>query len=218
MAETEIIIRILVATFLGGLVGFEREIHGCAAGLRTHILVSIGSAVFMLTSLIMSVSYGHLGEVDPSRIAAGVVTGVGFLGAGAIIRYGYSIKGLTTAASIWAVAAIGLSAGAGMFLVAGTTTVVVVAVLFLHTLEEHMEGRRKYKKLLIRICHDCHLDEKLVKNVIETYGGTVEKVKGSEGGGGPLLIFSVVMSRHCKKDVVGDLLSVPEIEEVRWVK
>ena len=81
------------------MVGFERELHGCAAGLRTHILVCVGATLFIITSISM-VQYSEL--VDPTRIAAGVVTGIGFLGAGAIMRYGASIRGLTTASSIWA--------------------------------------------------------------------------------------------------------------------
>ena len=134
-----IAVRIILSAVLGGLVGLERQIHGRAAGLRTHILVSVGSGLFMLVSILVSSSYGHLGSVDPSRIAAGVVTGIGFLGAGAIIRYESNIKGLTTAASIWAVAAIGLAAGAGLYAPALITTVVVVAVLILSRLEERME-------------------------------------------------------------------------------
>ncbi len=132
MPTAALVIRIILSAMLGAIVGVEREIHGCAAGLRTHILVSVGSAVFMITSVVIAPMYSHLGDVDPSRIAANVVTGVGFLGAGAIIRYGASIRGLTTAASIWAVAAIGLAAGAGLYLASGVTTVVVVATLFCH--------------------------------------------------------------------------------------
>lgn len=217
MGEIEIIIRLLIATFLGGLVGFEREIHGCAAGLRTHILVSIGSAVFMLTSLIMSYSYGHIGNVDPSRIAAGVVTGIGFLGAGAIIRYGYSIRGLTTAASIWAVSAIGLSAGAGMYLVSGTTTAVVVGILFLHNLEEHMEIKSKSKKLLVKLDNEKKIEDEHIMKVIRTYGGKVERVKGEQEEGGLVRIFSVYVSRHCRKDVVADILLIEGVLAVKWV-
>ena len=139
MSVTVIILRLVLSVVFGGLVGIEREVHGRAAGLRTHILVSLGSALFMITSLLVGASYGHLGSVDPSRIAAGVVTGIGFLGAGAIIRFGISIRGLTTAASIWAVAAIGLAVGAGLYIAAGTATLLVVVVLFLSRLEEKME-------------------------------------------------------------------------------
>lgn len=146
MTDLSIVVRILVAAILGAAVGLEREVHGRAAGLRTHILVCVGSALFMVTSILMSAYHGQTGQVDPSRIAAGVVTGIGFLGAGAIIRSGSGIRGLTTAASIWAIAAIGIAVGAGMYVAAVVTTAVVVAVLFLSRIEEKMElksGRKK---------------------------------------------------------------------------
>lgn len=146
MGNLVILVRILIAAFLSGLIGLERELHGCAAGLRTHILVCIGSALFMLTSIFVAESYKSIGTVDPSRIAAGVVTGIGFLGAGAIIRYGTSIRGLTTAASIWAVAAIGLAIGAGMYEAGGIATVISLMVLILSRLEEKMFLKHRNKK------------------------------------------------------------------------
>jgi len=109
-------VRLILAFILGGVIGLEREKKGVSAGLRTHILVTVGSALIMLTSLYI---YGMFKEegcsIDPGRIAAGVVTGVGFLGAGTIIRSKEGIRGLTTAASIWISAAIGLAVGCGYF-------------------------------------------------------------------------------------------------------
>ena len=106
------ILKLTVAGLCGGLIGLERERDNKPAGIRTQMLVAIGSALFMIVSL----SVGSDMRVDPSRIAAQVVTGIGFLGAGAIIRERGSVKGMTTAASIWVVAAIGLTIGAGLFL------------------------------------------------------------------------------------------------------
>ena len=137
-----ILLRLLLSTVMAAAIGIEREIHRRAAGLRTHILVSLGSTLFMMTSISVAMSYGVAGDADPSRIAAGVVTGIGFLGAGAIIRYGSSIKGLTTAASIWVVAAIGLAVGAGVYWAAAITTALSVAVLVLSRLEERMELKK----------------------------------------------------------------------------
>ena len=139
MEVSIIVIRVILSAILSAIIGLEREIKHRAAGLRTHILVSVGATLFMMTSINIAFTYGHAGTADPSRIAAGVVTGIGFLGAGAIIRYGSSIKGLTTAASIWAVAAIGLAVGAGMYWAAGITTLVVIAVLILSRFEERLE-------------------------------------------------------------------------------
>src|SRR6185312_1132190 len=115
----ELLVRILVGTVLGGAIGYERDLRGRPAGLRTHAIVALASATFMVVST-RFFYFQHYGKddlvaVDPSRIAASVVSGIGFLGAGAILRDGITIKGLTTAAGLWLVAAIGMAAGGGMY-------------------------------------------------------------------------------------------------------
>jgi putative Mg2+ transporter-C (MgtC) family protein len=125
----EMILRFLLAAALGAGIGYQRERAGKAAGIRTHILVSSGAALFTLVSI-----YGFSGAaVDISRVAAGVVVGIGFIGAGVIFRglRGEGVAGLTTAASMWATAAIGLAAGTGMYLISVIATAVTVGVLFL---------------------------------------------------------------------------------------
>jgi putative Mg2+ transporter-C (MgtC) family protein len=126
-----VIIRTILSAVLGGVIGMEREIHRHEAGLRTHILVCMGSSLIMLTSLYVFDIYKEINVVDPSRIAAGAITGIGFIGAGAIIRYGGSIKGLTTAASLWITAGVGLAVGCGFYLAGIFTTIVTVAVLLI---------------------------------------------------------------------------------------
>jgi putative Mg2+ transporter-C (MgtC) family protein len=130
--QLDIAVRLVLASLLGAAVGFEREIHGHPAGMRTHLLVSLGSAAFSILSLYFFISpaapNGSL-PTDPSRIAAQIVSGIGFLGAGAILKYGTSVRGLTTAASLWATAAVGMAAGAGAWLVAVVTTVLIVLSL-----------------------------------------------------------------------------------------
>ncbi len=124
--ELEMVLRLLLATALGAAIGYQRERAGKPAGLRTHILICVGAAIFTVTSI-----YGF-GAADTARVAAGVVAGIGFLGAGAIIRGGEGIvAGLTTAATIWAVAGIGLAAGAGLYLVSAVTAAIILIVLFL---------------------------------------------------------------------------------------
>jgi putative Mg2+ transporter-C (MgtC) family protein len=127
--QLEISIRLLLASLLGAAIGFEREIHAHPAGMRTHLLVALGSAAFSVLSIFFFISpaapNGSL-PTDPSRIAAQIVSGIGFLGAGAIIKYGTSVRGLTTAASLWATAAVGMAAGAGALLVAIVTTALIV--------------------------------------------------------------------------------------------
>ena len=107
----EVLLRLFVAAVLGGAIGVERELRERQAGLRTHLVVSIGAALFTLVSAYGFADFGS--RVDPTRIAAQIVSGIGFLGAGAIIRQGLSVRGLTTAASLWLVAAVGVAAGAG---------------------------------------------------------------------------------------------------------
>jgi len=129
----ELLTRLLVGTLLASLIGYERHLHGRPAGLRTHLLVGLASTTFMLVST-QFVYFQHytkddLIAVDPSRIAASVVTGVGFLGGGAILRTGLNVQGLTTAAGLWLVAAIGLSAGAGMYVICVASTALGVIAL-----------------------------------------------------------------------------------------
>jgi len=125
--EVEMVLRLLLATALGAIIGFQRERAGKQIGLRTHILICVGAALFTIASI-----YGFGATGEAARIAAGVVVGVGFLGAGAIIRSGEGIvAGLTSAATIWAVAGIGLAAGAGLYLISAVATAIVLIVLFL---------------------------------------------------------------------------------------
>jgi putative Mg2+ transporter-C (MgtC) family protein len=124
-AEIVMVLRLLLAAALGAIIGYQRERAGKPAGLRTHTLICVGAALFTIASI-----YGF-GAADPARVAAGIVAGIGFLGAGAIIRTREHIVGLTTAASIWAVAAVGLTAGAGLYLISAVTTAVIMIILLL---------------------------------------------------------------------------------------
>lgn len=146
--QVYIILRLILAFVLGGLIGLEREFHGRAAGLRTHILVCMGSSLIMLTSMYIFNVYQGATNIDPARIAAGVVTGIGFLGAGTILRFRASVRGLTTAASLWAVAAIGLAVGSGFYLGAYTTSALVLIVLFFLTKLEKAFVRKDWYKIL----------------------------------------------------------------------
>ena len=129
ITDYEGMLRILLAFILSGAIGLERQIARHEAGLRTHILVCLGSTLIMLTSLHVFDIYKSQASLDPTRIAAGVITGIGFLGAGAIIRSPVGIRGLTTASSLWVVAALGLSVGCGFFKISIFVTVLVMVVL-----------------------------------------------------------------------------------------
>ena len=128
-AELIEIARLSVAALLGGIVGLERQQRHKSAGLRTHILVSLGSCLIMLISYKLYAGVQGLTNADPARLAAQVVSGIGFLGAGTIMKEGLTIKGLTTAASLWVVAGVGLAVGAGYYVGAVTTTVLSVLAL-----------------------------------------------------------------------------------------
>jgi putative Mg2+ transporter-C (MgtC) family protein len=136
--DFELLGRLLLAAVLGGAIGAERELNDQAAGLRTHMLLTIGACLFTLIS-----AYGFSGGIgtDPSRLAAQIVTGIGFLGGGAIVRHGLTVKGLTTAASIWATASVGVAIGAGSYILGVGGAVLVVGTLF---------GLRRVSNLLQR--------------------------------------------------------------------
>jgi putative Mg2+ transporter-C (MgtC) family protein len=173
----------------------------------------------MMTSIMVGINYGNVGETDPSRIAAGVVTGIGFLGAGAIIRYGSSIRGLTTAASIWAVAAIGLAIGAGLYEAAGITTIVSLAILILSRLEERMELKKHGKKLkvVINASDNSNENEKEeIKSIIEVYGGKVKRFVSKDVNGKREFVFDLILARIYHKDIVCEISSLPDVKEVKW--
>ena len=126
--ELEMVLRLLLAAILGAVIGYQREYAKKPAGLRTHVLIALGAALFTVVSI-----YGFGDKGDPSRVAAGVVAGIGFLGAGVVFRAmrGDIPMGLTTAASVWVTAAVGLAAGAGLYLVSAVVAVVVILVLMI---------------------------------------------------------------------------------------
>lgn len=136
--ELELAGRLAVGLVLGAVIGFERELHRQPAGFRTHSLVAVGSALFTIVS-----AYGFAGAtVDPTRIAAQIVSGIGFIGAGTILQHRGNVRGLTTAASLWSVAAIGMAAGAGMLIMAAVGTVMILIVLAVLDRVEELARRR----------------------------------------------------------------------------
>lgn len=151
----EMLLRMAAGTIAAGVIGYERERSGHAAGLRTHLLVGLASTLFMLVStqfyFFQRYEKSDLVAVDPSRIAASVVTGIGFLGAGAILRTGANIQGLTSAASLWLVAALGLAAGGGMHLETGVATGASLIVLISLRRIEDKQGRSLVRRAELRL-------------------------------------------------------------------
>lgn len=136
--QLDLALRLTVGLVLGAVIGFERELHRQPAGFRTHSLVALGAALFTVVS-----AFGFTGDsVDPTRIAAQIVSGIGFIGAGTILQYRGHIRGLTTAASLWSVAAIGTAAGAGLYVVAVVGTLLILVILSILDRVEAMARRR----------------------------------------------------------------------------
>jgi putative Mg2+ transporter-C (MgtC) family protein len=149
--QLDLSVRLLLSAVFGAAIGFEREINGHPAGMRTHLLVSLGSALFTVLSAYGFGTASPTTPVDPTRIAAQIVSGIGFLGAGAIIKDGLSIRGLTTAASLWATAAVGLAAGAGQPILATVGTLIIIFSLWpLSRLADRIRGVEK-RLLTIRL-------------------------------------------------------------------
>lgn len=154
----EFIIRILLAALVGGVIGLERVYHDKSAGFRTMILIATGSALFTIISVITEIS-----QSEATRIAAAVVSGVGFLGAGVIIKDGMNIRGLTTAASIWLVAALGMGVGLGFYFLVGVTTIVILMVLWvLPPVERRIDALHEFVTLCITIKNSDAAEEKVV--------------------------------------------------------
>ena len=147
--------RLLLITFIAGAIGYERERHGRAAGFRTHILVGVGSCLVMLAGLYLAALPG--GEkTDPTRMAAQVISGIGFLGAGTILRFRASIRGLTTAASLWAVGCVGLAIGAGFLTGSLATSLILVIALFGLSRFERAMRKEQYQTLIVEMGGSAH--------------------------------------------------------------
>lgn len=219
MPDTEMLIRLITAAALGSLIGFERERLLWAAGIRTHMLVCVGSCLIMIVS-----QYGfsniltHQNVVlDPSRIAAQVVSGIGFLGAGAILARGEIVKGLTTAASIWTVAAIGLAVGGGLYQAAGASTVIILIILAgIKPLEEAYRSRNQSCQLKVEVDNGS-LTPDLLRETLGLRSGQIKRfiveTRTPEGTEELLVLLSKVSSQ----DIATFPQKIGELDGVREV-
>jgi len=186
IANIEIAERLALAALLGSLVGLERERLLWAAGVRTHMLVSVGSCLLMITSAYGfqdAIQQAHV-VLDPSRIAAQVVTGVGFLGAGSILMRGNVVRGLTTAASVWSVAAIGLATGGGLWFAAILTTVIILVILVgVKPLEEAYRARIQSVVLTIEAERGA-IDLDSIQKLLGVRGGQIKRISALPGSHG----------------------------------
>ena len=188
LTEIDMLIRLGLGFLAGAIIGFERASRHQVAGLRTHILIATGATLLMLLSIYVPQQINPERGGDPGRIAAQVVSGIGFLGAGAMIRLGNNIRGLTTAASLWFIAAVGLVIGAGMFLVAGAATLLgLLTLMFLHKIERKIFPAQHFKLLEI-FYKDNKSSKKNAMDIIKKSGIEIQsedieqgsKVKGTK--------------------------------------
>ncbi|MDD5556248.1 MAG: MgtC/SapB family protein [bacterium] len=177
ITEVQIVTRLLVTALLAGLVGFERQRHSQPAGLRTHIILALGAALAMCISVNLALQFKGLApNGDPARLAAQVISGIGFLGAGAILRYGASVKGITTAASLWTVAIIGLAVGAGHYFSGiATTALALIVLIILDQIEKRYIGGQVLRTLSVKARDRFGLVDD-VKGVLERHGIDVKSI------------------------------------------
>lgn len=162
MEFSEAVVRILIAIALGGLIGIEREYRDKSAGFRTLILISTGASLFTVLGFSIASNPMYGGDIDPTRIISYIISGIGFLGAGVIIKDGQSIKGLTTASTIWLAAALGMGAGAGFFAITTFATIVILfALIVLPYVERWIDSQQEFKIYEVRVTSSDVVDEVL---------------------------------------------------------
>ncbi len=218
----EALLRVVVAAALGGAVGLERELREREAGFRTHMLVSVGSALFTIVSAYafrdFLVNGGSVVRADPTRIAAQIVTGIGFLGAGAIIRQGLSVRGLTTAATLWVVAAIGMAAGAGYYSGAVITTLVVLVSLWPLRIVAHeftSRFRTETNRLLAQLPAGASPGELVTE--VERIGGRLQSLEISHEADRRTVLMDVALPpRADAPRIIAELAELEDVLEIRW--
>jgi putative Mg2+ transporter-C (MgtC) family protein len=173
----QITLRLLIALIVGGLIGLERSYHGRPAGFRTHALVCLSTALLMLVTVYESLWFPLESTarvtLDPTRLAQGIMTGIGFLGAGTIIKEGFSIRGLTTAASIWITAAIGILVGIGFFFPVAIVTILTLGTLSAFRWIENRMPMQFYAQLVLRFACDHVIAELQLRELLKEHGFTI---------------------------------------------
>lgn len=222
LQSIDLALRLVVAALLGGLVGFEREFSDQPAGLRTHLLVSLGAALFTIVGAYgLGSFFDAEGDVrlDPTRIAAQVVSGIGFLGAGAILREGLNIRGLTTAAALWVAAAIGVASGFGYWEAAVVTSAVTVGALYgLKRIERTVFPRMRRDMHRFTITMEPDLDLARLASEVESHGGRVHtlKVITREDERRYLVGYMRLSTGASLEEMAAAVAAVPGVSDAEW--
>ena len=218
----EIVVRVGLAAVLGGAIGLERELREREAGLRTHMLVSVGAALFTLVSAYAWTDWHFSNRegivFDPTRIAAQVVSGIGFLGAGAIIRQGLSVKGLTTAATLWVVAAIGMASGVGYYEAAIITTALVLLSLWpLRLVAFRLSARARPQDGRLAVELPAGASAVSVLEAVEQAGADVRSLEFEEEGDRRRVEMRVRLgSGHTAAELIDSLIKAEDVRGARW--
>jgi putative Mg2+ transporter-C (MgtC) family protein len=218
----EALLRLALAAVLGGLIGVERELREREAGLRTHLLVALGSALFTIVGAYGFDAFLNTGasvvRADPTRVAAQIVTGIGFLGAGAIIRQGLSVRGLTTAATLWVVAAVGLASGAGYYSVAVMTTALVLIALYpLRIMAYKAISRFQPEDGRLLVGLPAGEPPGRIVDEVERLGARISSLDVTQEGDRRRLEFDIVLPRDTPSPrLVSRIADLENVAEVRW--
>jgi len=207
--DPTIALKLVLAAVLGGIIGIEREIRDKPAGLRTNILICVGSTLFMSISTKVAEMLGG----DPTRIAAQIISGIGFLGAGAVLHSHGFVLGLTTAATIWVVAGVGMALGSGMYLVAVFTTgMSLITLYFLSFIEDKIQGRKSYSYALV--VTDLHQALASINNVLQENSVAAASFNFKKKAGHYRVWFKLVVPRETNLKIIQRLSEIPEITQV----
>ncbi len=216
MNGMDILFRLLLALLFGGVIGFERERQGRAAGFRTHILVCVGACLVMCLGLYLAEQYPNS---DPSRIAAHVISGIGFLGAGTILRFRVSVRGLTTAASLWTVSVIGLAVGAGFYLAALLATgAVLVTLYWLNFLVDRVMTRRDWYRMLLLEMTGSFEGLQNIREILAAYHAEIKdfNIEKKEGGTVSLSLDLRLLSPRDEEPIAKELSGLEDVKRAVW--
>lgn len=212
----ELLLRLLIAGVLGGVIGYEREHTNRPAGFRTHILVCVGSALVMVTSEFIFNKYHTIANIDPARLGAQVISGIGFLGAGTIIRDGFNVRGLTTAASLWAVSCVGIAAGIGFYEGAIIATVLIFLTLIVLKKAEIRFSEKNHIKTFVIESENLPGQIGLVSSIFEKYNVEIRNIEFIHTNNGNLLLkfLLYLANSHLNKEAVDELQHLEGIKKV----
>jgi len=215
-----ILVHLGTALLAGALIGLERTFHGRPAGFRTHALVCLASSLLMLLTLYQEQWAGKLSHetvrLDPTRMAQGIMTGIGFLGAGVIFKEGLSVRGLTTAASIWITAAIGILLGAGFYFPAALGTVAALGILSVFRRLERLVPTEYYANHSLKFRRESVIPEDSLRELIQRHGFSIAHMTYRLRDGGRLFEYQMVIRTTCRDDIARlakDLHTLPELVE-----